>query len=72
MKITIENPTDAESETLVKYYWIVGLCKIALLNFQADYMAVGTAKEAIYLHRGCTECKIYEPSDKKTFLETLK
>lgn len=72
MKITIENPTDAECETLVKYNWIVDLCKIARLNFQADYMIVRTAKEAIYIHRGCNECKIYEPTDKKTFFETLK
>ena len=68
----LDNPTEAECDTLQKYNWIVELCKIAKLHLQGDYMAVRTAKEALYVHKGCSECKIYAPSDLATFVETLK
>lgn len=66
------NPTHEESATLVKYYWIVQLCKIAKLQYQADYMATSTAQESIYIHKGCPDCQIYAPQDDQTFIETLR
>jgi hypothetical protein len=68
----IKNPTNAEVETLVKFNWIVDLCKIAKLNYQADYLVFQTAKEAIYNHRGCADCQLYAPQDEATFIKSIQ
>ena len=66
------NPSNEESATLVKYNWIVQLCKIARLRYQSDYIVVLTAQESLYIHKGCPDCQIYCPQDEQTFIETLK
>ena len=68
----IDSPTDQECKTLIEFNWIVALCKIAKLNYHADYLVFKTAKEAIYGHRGCIDCQIYPPQDEATLLETLR
>ena len=68
----IDNPTEAECETLTRYNWIVELCSIAKLHLQGDYMVVMTAKEALYIHKGCSKCQIYAPSDPVAFRESLR
>jgi hypothetical protein len=68
----IDNLTQQEVKTLIKYNWIVHLCSIARLTYLVDYLVFQTAKEAIYAHRACIKCQIYPPQDEETFLETLK
>jgi hypothetical protein len=59
------------AEYIAENYWIVMLCDIAKLNQKADFIITYKAKDALYVHKGCDECKIFCPEDRTSFEDSL-
>lgn len=59
------------ADELLEKYWTVKLCDIAKLHQKADYVVTYSAKDALYVHRGCDKCLIFCPQDRTRFEDSL-
>jgi hypothetical protein len=59
------------ADELLEKYWTVKLCDIAKLHQKADYVVTYSAKEALWIHRGCPKCLIWCPQDRTRFEDSL-